>query len=228
MTTIDDVNQRAEVQRRLSEAILETAQQLRTLAPKSSGAVKSVESYADELATLVQNFLRGGSRLSKGDFRREMKALIKEEAYQIAEDAFGDLDGLSNKDQQIVKEFISEQQSHVNDFSDWLRSKESDLDDAPSRIGSWVASMDNFQERMEARAIGNPRLEFYGDDGEDGCDECAEMNGQVHTLEWWQGDNPDGVDYTARQGNTAFTCGRWSGRCNHGFRNVKTVEVVIS
>lgn len=225
--TIDDVNQRAAVQQRLSEAILGTASQLRRIMIQSSRAVKSADSYADELSGLVESLILG--RINKGEFRSSLKGLIKDEAWSVAEDAFGDdVDEIQSDDLEFINEFISSQRGFVNDFSDWLKAKDTDLDQAEERVALWVGSFENFEEQIKARASGNPRLEFYGDDGEDGCDECVELNGQVHTLSYWQGDNPEGVDYTARNGNSAFTCGRWHGKCKHGFRNVKTGEVVIS
>lgn len=193
---------------------------------KSFGAIKSASSYGDELSGLVESLILG--RISKGEFRSSLKALIRDEARSVAEDAFGDADEISPDDLQFVNEFINGQRGFVNEFSDWLKDKESDLDQAAGRVALWVGSLENFEEQMAARASGNPRLRFVKGDSKEACDTCTELDGQVHTLKYWQGDNPEGVDYTARNGNEIFDCGRWKDACKCYFENVKTGEVVIS
>ena len=191
----------------------------------------AVSDYESELQSLVQSVLRGSGRTSKADFRREMKQAISDAANAVAVEAFesegNEAEDLDTEDLAFIKEFTGGQRAYVDGFADWLKDKESDLDQAVGRVDSWVTSMQNFYDQMRARAMGNPRLEFFGDDGADSCTECQEFQGAVHTLKWWQGDNPEGLDYTKRNGNPAFGCGRWE-TCKHGFKKVKGGEVVIA
>lgn len=191
----------------------------------------SVSAYESGLEELVQSLLRGSGRLSKASFRAQMKQLITDSANAVAKEAFesegNKAEDIDDEDLDFINEFVGGQRGYVDGFADWLKDKESDLDDAVGRIGSWVASMQNFYQQMKAHAMGNPRLEFFGDDGADSCPECQSFQGVIHTLKWWQGDNPEGADYTKRNGNEYFGCKRFE-NCRHGFRKPKTGEVVIA
>lgn len=191
----------------------------------------AVSAFDSALGTLVQNLLRGSGRLSKSAFIAQMKDLISDTATQAAEDAYeeqgGDAKDLDEEDLEFINEFVGGQQVYVDGFADWLKDKDSDLDQAVGRVGQWVTSMQNFAQQMAARAMGNPVLEFFGDDGANSCQECQELQGQKHKLKWWQGDNPSGLDYTKRNGNEAFGCKRFE-HCLHSFVNPKTKEIVIA
>ena len=192
----------------------------------------SVKSYRAELAELVQELLRGSGRFSKAAFRATMKNQIAESAPRVFENGWeeggGDPVDIGEAESNKVDEFIDEQQDYVNDFSDWLTNKDSDLDQVPDRLDTWAASMKNLGDLAKALAMGNPPLTFKtdGTQTENGCDECADLEGQTHTLSYWTGKNPDGVDYTKRNGNDAFGCGRWE-PCPHHFYHAKTDELII-
>lgn len=192
--------------------------------------------YESDLAELVQSLLRGGHRLSKADFRRDMRKAIKDWAKQMFnvawEEGGRNVDDIEGDDLALLDNFVPEQQSFVPDFSDWLTDKESDLDAVPGRLALWVASMENFGGQVKARAMGNPRLTLKLRPGsqraKEPCDTCAELEGETHTLAWWSGKNPDGADYTKRNGNDAYICGHWEEACFHSFFHAKTGEMVIA
>lgn len=192
--------------------------------------------FEDDLGDLIQSLLRGGKRLSKADFRRDMKKMIKDWAKQMFGVAWeaggGDVDKAEAEDLALLEDFTSEQQGFVSDFADWLTDKDSDLDAVPDRVALWGASLENFGSRVKARAMGNPRLTLKLRPGakrsKEPCDTCSELEGETHTLAWWQGGNPDGEDYTKRNGNDAYICGHWDDACNHSFYHAKTGDLVIA
>jgi len=194
-------------------------------------AVKSLDGaiadYRDAIGELIQNLLRGGASHfgNKADFRREFKAEIKSSAKDVFEEAWteggGDVAETEADDIELMQEFVSEQQSHVDDFSDWLVSKDTDLDEAQGRLNLWEQSMTNFGERVKLRAQGDPMVTLDGDDGKESCDECQEYKGQWHRLSWWER-----RDLTTRNGNANYGCGRWE-NCQHGFYN-KAGDLMIA
>lgn len=197
---------------------------------------KSIESslivFGESLASLVQELLRGSGRLSKADFRSQMKDLIASSAKDIFEEGYiegkGDPEEATDDDIGLLDTFVNEQKDFVDNFSDWLKDRESNLDEVPNRIETWVASFRNLGQQAKARALGDPTLRFGGEDGEENCVTCAELSGQAHRLSWWQGKNPDGVDYTRRNGNEAYECGHWDNHCQHHFYHARTGELIIA
>lgn len=224
MTTYRPRPERLLLLRRLVTA----AENAYNVAAKAVG-IKSIESessaFEDDLGELVQEILRGSGRLSKAEFRSQMKSMLKNYSESIAaqgwEEGGGDVEDIGPEELEIIQTFYTEQQSHVNDFSDWLKDKESDLDDAKGRIVSWVSSLVNLGQQMMARAMGDPPLLYDGDDGGESCDECQEYKGQVHRLSWWEARG-----LTKRNGNPEFSCGRWDA-CHHSFFHAKTGDLVI-
>ena len=193
---------------------------------KAEATIDDVASgFENDLGDLIQSLLRGGHRLSKSDFRRDVKKLIKDWAKQIFnvgwEEGGGDIADIESDDLALLEEFTQEQQGHVNDFSDWLTDKESDLDDVPDRVSLWAESMTNLGQQARARAMGDPSLRFDGDDGEESCEECQEYKGQTHRLSWWEK-----RDLTKRNGNENYGCKRFD-NCHHSFFHARTGEKVI-
>src|SRR3990167_3470720 len=116
--------------------------------------------YADDLGNLIQELLRGGHRTSKADFRRQMKGQIRDyarEGFRVAwEEGGGDVAEAKPDELAKIDEWKTEQQSHVNDFSDWLTNKEPDLDAVPDRLALWAASFEHFLNTVNAMASGDP------------------------------------------------------------------------
>jgi hypothetical protein len=183
-----------------------------------------VDGYTNDIGELVQNLLRGSGRLSKADFRRQMKSTIKayaREGFSVAwEEGGGDVNETEAADIALIDEFTKEQQGFVDDFADWLTNKDSDLDQVQGRVDMWGASYQNYLEVVKLRAQGDPMLRYDGEDGAESCEECQEYKSQSHRLSWWE---KRGL--TKRNGNEEFTCGRWP-NCQHSFYNAKG-EVVI-
>src|SRR3990167_3590358 len=134
------------VRTNLARVILEVSRFLKSKRSVKASATSEdmISGYDGDLRELVQSLLRGGHRLSKADFRRQMKATIKDygrEGFRVAwEEGGNDVDEIDSSDLEIMQEWISDQQSFVDGFADWLKDKESDLDDVPSRIDVWVDS----------------------------------------------------------------------------------------
>lgn len=174
-----------------------------------------IAGYRSDLGDLVQSLLRGGKRMSKAQFRRDMKATIKDyarEGFAVAwEEGGGDVKETEAADVAIIDEWRGEQQGFVDDFADWLTNKDSDLDAVPDRLDKWALSFQNFCERVKLMAQGDPMLTYDGDDGEESCTQCQEYKGQSHRLSWWE---KRGL--TKRNGNDNFDCGRWPA-CQHHF-----------
>ncbi len=183
-----------------------------------------VNGYRNDLGNLVKELLRGSGRLSKAQFRHDMKGIIKDyarEGFRVAwEEGGGDVSETESDDIALIDEWRTEQQGFVDGFADWLRDKMSDLDLADSRLDAWAASFQNFLERIKLRAEGDPLLTYDGDDGQESCDECQEYKGQSHRLSWWEK-----RDLTKRNGNENYGCGRWE-PCQHHFYNSKGEQVI--
>lgn len=210
----------------LSTAIMEASEWMRTRDALKTIA-RAVDVYRAQIGALVQSLLRGGGRMSKGAFRAAFKKAISDNAPLVWREGWIEGDGnpedIGREESVTVDDFIQEQQGFVNDFSDWLTSKDSDLDEATDRLDAWAASMKNLGDLARARAMGDPSLTFKTDGAhsEVGCDECDEYEGQTHKLSWWE---ERGL--TKRNGNDNFGCGRW-GPCPHHFYHAKTGKMVI-
>lgn len=182
-----------------------------------------VSGYDNDLSELVQSLLRGSGRLSKADFRRQMKSMIKaygREGFGVAwAEGGGDEADIEAADLSFMQDWISEQQGFVNDFADWLTDKESDLDQVTDRIALWVASFRNFLDRVLARALGDPIGEWeYGDT--EHCDTCLELNGQRHRISWFTSRG-----YNPRTPGAEMDCGGY--RCQCQVKNPKTGERML-
>lgn len=197
------------------------------LSSKVKAAQKDIgdeTAYYDSNLTHLAEQLAGG-KIGKPEFRREHKSLIKssgEATFRAGwEEGGGDIEDTETDDLDLLSDWISEQQGHVNDFSDWLGDKEQDHSSLDDRVSAWVASLKNLGEQAKVRAQGNPRLLFDGKDGDESCDECTEYTGQIHPLSWWE---KRGL--LKRNGNDNFTCGRFD-KCHHHFYDPKTGKMVI-
>ena len=191
---------------------------------KAQATVDDVaQGFGDNLGDLIQELLRGGRRLSKADFRRDMKKLVKDWAKQVFEvgweEGGGDVADVESDDLALLEGFVSEQQGFVNEFSDWLTDKESDLDAVPDRVALWASSMANLGQQAKARAMGDPVGEWeYGDT--EHCDTCLELNGQRHRVSWYVK-----RDYNPRTPGAAMDCGGY--RCQCQVKHVKTGERLL-
>jgi len=179
--------------------------------------------YTDDLGTLIESLLRGSHRLSKSDFRRQMKGPIKDyarEGFRIAwEEGGGNIDEAKPDELGKIQDWAKEQQSFVNDFSDWLTNKESDLDIVPERVAFWAAAFESFLNDIKTTAMGDPIGEWrYGDT--EHCDSCLELNSQRHRLSWFKERN-----YYPRTPGAELDCGGY--RCQCEILNPKTGERLL-
>jgi len=182
---------------------------------------QALREYESTLTRFAYDVLNGNS--SAVDFRRLHKALIKASARSAFEEGWreggGKLEDTEADDIALIGEFVSEQTGFVNDFAAWLattndegkRNWEMKRRILADRTASWVLALQNFAERVAARARGDQYLTYDGEDGEESCDECQEYKGQRHRLSWWE---KRGL--TKRNGNDNFSCGRWA-PCHHHF-----------
>ena len=179
--------------------------------------------YTDDLGELIQSLLRGGHRTSKADFRREMKGQIRDyarEGFRVAwEEGGGDVAEAKPDELAKIDEWRTEQQAHVNDFSDWLTAKDSDLDAVPDRVALWGAAYASFLNDIKTLAMGDPVGEWeYGDT--EHCDTCLELNGQRHRVSWFTERN-----YYPRKPGAELDCGGY--RCQCQVKNPKTGERLL-
>lgn len=182
---------------------------------------ESLREYDAALTRMAYDVLNGSS--GAVDFRRSHKALIKAIAKSAFEQGWieggGKIEDTEPDDIALIGEFVADQSGFVNDFAAWLastndegkRNWEMKRRMLADRIAAWVLALQNFAERVAARAKGDPYLTFAGDDGEESCDECQEFKGQRHRMSWWEK-----RDLLKRNGNDNYGCGRW-GPCHHHF-----------
>lgn len=167
--------------------------------------------YESDLQDLIQSLLRGGHRLSKADFRREMKGQIRDyarEGFRVAwEEGGGDLAEAKPDELGKIQDWTKEQQGFVNDFADWLTDKESDLDAVPDRVALWASAYESFLNDVKTMAMGDPvGLWKYGDT--EHCDTCLELNGQKHRLSWFKDQN-----YYPGKPGAEMDCGGYRCQC---------------
>lgn len=188
-------------------------------------AIKSINQALNEYESTLQRMafdvLNGNSDAI--DFRRAHKALLKSVAKYAFEQGWieggGRLEDTEPDDIAMIGDFVSEQSGFVNDFASWLvetndegkRNWEMKRRVLAERIAAWVLALQNFAERVAARAKGDPYLTFDGDDGEESCDECQEYKGDRHRMSWWERRG-----LLKRNGNDNYGCGRWA-PCQHHF-----------
>src|SRR3989304_59135 len=176
--------------------------------------------YEGDLQGLIESLLRGGHRLSKSDFRRDMKGQIRDyarEGFRIAwEEGGGDVAEAKPDELGKIQDWTKEQQAHVNDFSDWLTAKDSDLDAVLGRVAFWVAAFLSFLNDIKTLAMGDPIGEWeYGDT--EHCDTCLELNGQRHRVSWFTERG-----YYPRKPGAELDCG--GGRCPCQVKNPQQGE----
>ena len=179
--------------------------------------------YTEDLRGLIQELLRGGHRTSKADFRRQMKGQIRDyarEGFRIAwEEGGGDVDEAKPDELAKIDDWKNEQQNHVNDFSDWLMAKDSDLDAVPDRVTLWANAYESLLNDVKTTAMGDPMGKWvYGDT--EHCDTCLELNGQTHRLSWFKDRN-----YFPRTPGAELDCGGY--RCQCTIISPKTGEVLL-
>jgi len=179
--------------------------------------------YTDDLGNLIQELLRGGHRTSKADFRRQMKGQIRDyarEGFRVAwEEGGGDVAEAKPDELGKIQDWAKEQQSHVNDFADWLTDKESDLDAVPDRVALWAAAYESFLNDIKTLAMGDPIGEWrYGDT--EHCETCLELNGQKHRVSWFTERG-----YYPRKPGAELDCGGY--RCQCEILNPKTGERLL-
>src|SRR3990167_9941223 len=128
-------------------------------AAKAEATIDDMASgYSNDLGDLIQSLLRGGHRLSKADFRRQMKGQIRDyarEGFRVAwEEGGGDVVEAKPDELGKIQDWTKEQQSFVNDFSDWLTNKDSDLDAVPERVAFWASAYESFLNDIKTTAMG--------------------------------------------------------------------------
>lgn len=179
--------------------------------------------YENDLRELIQALLRGGGRFPKYEFRRQMKSVIRDyarEGFRVAwEEGGGDIEETTSDEFIRIQEWSREQQSYVDDFADWLKAKESDLDLVPQRLEMWTSSYASFLNEIKLLAQGDPvGVWEYGDT--DHCDTCLELNGQRHRISWFTKQG-----YYPGKPGAEMDCGGY--RCQCQIRHPKTGERLL-
>jgi hypothetical protein len=192
-------------------------------------AIKSVNEVLREYDATLTRFcfdvLRGGDAI---DFRRSHKALIRAlalEAYVEGLREGGVDEEPDDDDRATVRDWVSGQVAHVNDFAAWLaegdpRNTEDKRRQLADRVALWVESLEQLGNMGRAAALGNPMLEMVGDDGEESCQDCQEHKGKRMRLKTWQarGLVPGVI------GNKNYECGGF--RCQHYLADSKGNRVL--
>ena len=222
MVTDDDKRAGHTVAEQIAVALIRGHNFLRAAKAEAS-TDDMLSGYTDDLGTLIESLLRGGHRLSKSDFRRDMKGQIRDyarEGFRIAwEEGGGDVAEAKPDELSKIQDWTKEQQSHVNDFADWLTNKDSDLDAVPDRVALWAAAYESYLNDIKTAAMGDQVGEWkYGDT--EHCDTCLELNGQRHRVSWFKDQN-----YYPQKPGADMDCGGY--RCQCEVVNPKTGERIL-
>lgn len=173
----------------------------------------ALANYDSRLTEMAEDFTDGA--FTKPTYRRGHKALLQEMAKFAFRESWleggGDPDDVEAADLEVMQDWLDGQTAHVNAFSNWLAEERRTGDAIDDRVRDWVSSLRNLGEQVKARAMGDPRLKFDGNDGEESCDECQEYKLQTHRLSWWEARG-----LTARNGNENYGCKRFD-NCHHSF-----------
>lgn len=162
----------------------------------------------------VQDAIEAGQ---EGDVARRrfgiiMRDLLRRHGTQAYKDGLEDggveTDALEGDDQGVFNSWLANQSGYVTSFADTLFTGESEID-AESRATLWgrKSLMSAFELGRES-ADRNGLYEFTGTDGEESCEDCQRLQGQVHRLWEWNDKefNPRGTIFKGK-------CGGW--RCEH-------------
>jgi hypothetical protein len=83
-----------------------------------------------------------------------------------------------------------------------------------SRVQAWVnKTLESFRVGGLSSADSNGLYEFYGDDGDESCNDCKRLKGKKFRLKDWIAS-----DYLPSSSSCRLECGGWN--CEHGIRRV--------
>ncbi len=152
-----------------------------------------VTSYRDQLTNAVYDVWNGNS--DPIDFRRAMKALLREDAPQAFEEGMreGGIDEPDEDDQaaltEKVNDWLGEQVPYVNDFAKAVAEARGDKDKRAAiqeRVGLWVDAMRSIGELGRAYAMGNVKAEWRLGDRATHTPDCIALSKKAaHRVSWW-------------------------------------------
>jgi hypothetical protein len=173
---------------------------------------KAIQSTLLDFESDVTDAIEAGQ---EGDVARRrfgviMRDLLRRHGTQAYKDGLEDggveTDALEDDDQSVFNSWLTTQSGYVTDFANTLFSGESEID-AESRATLWgrKSLMSAFELGRES-ADRNGMYEFTGTDGDESCEDCQRLSGQVHRLWEWNDKefNPRGEVFKGKCGG--FRC----------------------
>jgi hypothetical protein len=152
-----------------------------------------VVSYRDQLTNLVYDVFNGNS--DPVDFRRAMKALLREDAPQAFEEGMreGGILDPDDDDQaamtEKVNDWLGEQVQYVNDFAKAIGEAAKDKTQRQvilDRVVLWVDAMRNLGELGRAYAMGNVKATWQLGDRATHTSDCIALSKRpAHRVSWW-------------------------------------------
>jgi hypothetical protein len=169
----------------------------------------------------VHDYLTSNSPVTsfKNDMKRGMLEAFTDAAELGYEEVGGELP-MDDDTQTWLTDSQNAELVHIDDLFSRLKEEWDGLDaidEAFARADGYAKSLDGIFAEAKMRGSKNATAEFVGDDGEDSCDDCQNMQGKRHRLSYIIEH-----DLIPHPGNTNYACQGYE--CNHFWRNVKTGE----
>lgn len=124
---------------------------------------------------------------------------------------------LEGDDEAAYKSLVAENSVYVTNLTGSIYNGETVLSEAGirSRVQAWVVkTLEPFRIAGLSSADANGLYEFYGDDGDESCDDCRRLKGRRFRLKDWIAS-----DYLPSASNCRLECGGYN--CDHGIRRVE-------
>ncbi len=163
----------------------------------------------------------GGVTKWRNDGRKALARNIPDAFYRGYQDAGGE--ETEDEDEAWIKGKLSEQMDFMGgafeSLKGWRDGETFTEGDVQARADVWGGMLDGVYSQGLLRGGKNQMLYFDGDDGKESCTTCQNLKGKKRSTKWVL--EHDMIPYP---GNKNFECGGW--QCEHGWRSVKTDELV--
>lgn len=174
--------------------------------------VATTDAYISEILAAMQDGV-GRVTTKAGCASRIRGAIVRygKRAYQDGlQDGGVDPNELDDDDLRIIADDNVWDSQYVSRLVDEIYS-EGGLKGTPEyRAPLWVSTLNRFYYDGLASANRNGMYVFTGEDGDENCDDCRRLKGQVHRMkDWTKKKLRPGIDHEN------FQCGTWEPHCKH-------------
>lgn len=168
--------------------------------------------FEDEIAAILADAAAG--TINKASFGARMRTAINKYGRLAMLDGLNaggvDTDELDADDKVTLATLLAAQSPYVTNVANEIFNSDGGFKGSPTfRASLWVAkTLEPFYYAGLQSADKNGMYEFVGEDGEESCNACQKLKGQVHRLKDWIR-----KELVPRVNTENFECGGW--QCQH-------------